>query len=430
MTDRRYRLDAGAQRHHHVLIAGSPLKLFRLSDAGSRVVDQIEAGETVTESTLVTSLIDSGSIHPVAGVSGGFVPADVTVVTPAFGRAPHAATDTIVVDDGSDPPLAEATIRLDRNRGPGAARNAGLEHVTTALVAFVDTDVQLTDGWLGALLPHFDDDRVALVAPRVRSMPGRSALARYEMEHSPLDMGPQPAPVRAGSRISYVPAAAVVCRVDVIRDIGGFDETLRFGEDVDLVWRLEQHGQRVRYEPASVVLHEPRGSWPTWFRQRVGYGSSAAPLSRRHPDALAPLRMSGWSIGAWAAGVLAHPIIGAMFGTGSAAALVRKLDDVPPRAAFGLAWRGNVAAGGQIAAAVRRVWWPIALLAGLRSRRARLVLLLSALAARHPVKLLDDVAYSTGVWRGVIRERTVTPLLPEISSWPGRRSSSQRANAH
>ena len=432
MTARRYRLDDSAQRHGDVLVAGSPLKLFRLTSAGSGVVDRIEAGEALIESKLVSSLLDAGAIHPAAPggtASGGFVPADVTVVTPAFGRAPHVGDGTIVVDDGSEPPITDAAIRLGVNRGPGAARNAGLAHVTTPLVAFVDADIRLPDGWLDDLLPHFGDDRLAVVAPRIRSTSGPTVLDRYEVDHSPLDLGPRPGRVRAGSRISYVPAAVLVCRTDAIRALGGFDETLRFGEDVDLVWRLDESGRRVRYEPASVVRHDPRPNWSAWFHQRVGYGSSAAPLSRRHPGALAPLRMSGWSIGAWASGVLVHPFIGTTIGAGSAAALVRKLDDVPPRAAFLLAWRGNLAAGAQIASAIRRVWWPIVLLAGLRSRRVRLGLALAALAARHPIRLADDVAYSVGVWRGAVRERTAAPLIPEISSWPGRRSTPRGANA-
>ena len=427
MTARAYRFDDGVRRHGDVLIGGSPLKLFRLTASGSQVVDRIRSGEAVAESGLVSSLIDSGAIHPSVPSTGRFTQADVTIVTPAFGPVDRHADDVVVVDDGSEPPIPHATVRLDRNRGPGAARNAGLVHVTTPLVAFVDADVHLPDGWLVPLLPHFDDDRVALVAPRVRSVAGTSALARYESGRSPLDLGPTPGRIRAGTRISYVPAAAVVCRADMIREIDGFDESLRFGEDVDLVWRLDEAGRWVRYEPASVVTHDPRPSWRTWFVQRVRYGSSAAPLSRRHRDALAPLRMSGWSIATWASGVLVHPFVGATIGAGSAAALARKLHDVPPREAFVLAWRGNLAAGAQIAGAVRRVWWPIVALAALRSPRARRALLLAAIAAWHPVRIVDDVAYSIGVWHGVVRERTAAPLVPEISSWPGRRSPPRRA---
>jgi len=56
------------------------------------------------------------------------------------------------------------------------------------------------------------------------------------------------------------------------------------------------------------------------------------------------------------------------------------------------------------------------------------VLVLAGIAARHPIALLDDVAYSVGVWRGMLAERTIAPLVPEISSWPGRRSPAPPAD--
>src|SRR5690606_4131874 len=133
------------------------------------------------------------------------------VVMPVRGRPRAPQTGWIVVDDASTPPVEGATIRLDRNVGPGAARMAGLTHVTTPFVAFVDADVDVgaDAAWLDGLLGHFDDERVALVAPRVRSRPGPTRLARYERRHSPLDLGRLPGPVRPGSRIGYVPAAAI-----------------------------------------------------------------------------------------------------------------------------------------------------------------------------------------------------------------------------
>lgn len=426
---RRFRLDGSVQRFERVVVGGSPLRLFRITDAGARVVDRIAAGDPVAESTLVSSLLDAGAIHPepVGGPERGpFTAADVTIVVPVHRAAgtpgPAVPARAVVVDDASPVPIPGAAVRFERNRGPAAARNAGLALVTTPLVAFVDADVELPDGWLDPLLAHFADDRVALVAPRVRTPEGAGAIARYEHGRSPLDLGPEPARVRCGTRVSYVPAAALVCRVDAVRDLGGFDEGLRFGEDVDLVWRLDEAGRRCRYEPASVVHHAPRSSWGAWVRQRIGYGSSTAPLAKRHRGALAPIRMSGWSIAAWALTAFGRPGLGTAVGAGSAAALVTKLPDVPARAAFRLAGLGNLHAGDQIANAIRRVWWPVLAVAALRSRHARRILGAAVLGARHPVRLADDLAYSVGVWHGIVRERTIAPLVPEITSWPGRRS--------
>ena len=418
----RFRLDRTVARYGTVVVGGSPLRLFRLTERGAEVVESIERGDDVAPSKLTDALVAAGAAHPVPGSAVEFSRDDVTVVVPTLGRADHAPPGSIVVDDGSEPPVPGATVRLDQNRGPAGARNAGLRQVNTALVAFVDADVIVPDDWLDPLLPHFDDHRVALVAPRVRSRADTSRHGAYDHDHGPLDLGDEPARVRAGTRVSYVPAAAIVCRTDAIRAIGGFDETLRFGEDVDLVWRLDRAGWGCRYEPSVEVGHEPRPDLAGWVRQRIGYGSSAAPLARRHPGALAPLRMSGWSLAAWILAAIGRPVTGGILAAGTAAALVPKLADLPPQAAFGLAARGHVRAGGQIATAVRRCWWPVLGIAALRSRTARRVLAMSALASRSPWRLADDVAYSLGVWTGVIRERTPAPLIPEIVSWPGRRS--------
>jgi mycofactocin system glycosyltransferase len=416
---RRYRTDRTWRRFGHVMVGGSPLKLFRVTDAGTTVVDRITAGSDVPESDLVAALTDAGAIHPIPGAATGSDVDDVTIVVPTLGPPAHAPAGAIIVDDGSRPPVAGASVRLDPNQGPAAARSAGLALVTTPLVAFVDADVRLPDGWLAPLLPHFDDPRVALVAPRVVTDADGSALARYESRHSPLDLGPDPARIRAGTRVSYVPAAAIVCRTDALHAVGGFDTTLRFGEDVDLVWRLDEAGWRCRYEPAAVVVHEARPNWISWVRQRIDYGSSTAPLARRHPGALAPLRLSGWSLAAWLLGAVGRPVTGAVVALGSAAALVRKLPDVPAADAFRLALSGNLRAGEQIARAVRRTWWPLLAMLAWRSPAARRSLLAAAVAAVHPVVLVDDVASSIGVWTGMLTERTIAPLVPELGSWPG-----------
>ncbi len=430
MIARRYRLDGGAGRHGTIVVGGSPLRLFRLTVAGRRLVDRIAIGEPVPRSTLVDALLDAGAIHPdVSDHDSPFSAEDVTIVVPTVGAPAHVPDGALVVDDGSIPPVEGASVRLPTNAGPAAARNAGLQLVSTPLVAFVDSDIELSDGWLDPLLAHFADARVAMVAPRVMTAPGTSTVARYESRHSPLDLGNSPARVRAGTRVSYVPAATIVVRTEVVRELGGFDTALRYGEDVDFVWRLDAAGWWARYEPTSVVRHASRPDWGALVRQRIGYGSSAAPLACRHPGALSPLRVSGWSLSAWLLGVARRPWLGLAVGLGSAAALVVKLPDLPPRTAFRIAAIGNLRAGQQIAHAIRRVWWPVLIVAAARSSVARRALVAAALAAQHPVVLVDDVAYSIGVWRGILRERTLDPIIPRVTSWPGRSARSGRIGA-
>ena len=448
MLGTRYRLDSSWRRPGggQVLIAGSPLRLFRLSTGGAQVVAMVEAGEapdTAAVHQLLDRFVDAGALHP-EHPGSPLSTADVTVVIPAYGRLPAetpAGVKVIVVDDASPMALTPArsplvtVVRHEVNRGPAAARNTGLGGVTTPLVAFVDTDVELPDGWLQPLLAHFADERVALVAPRVAGAPGPSWLAGYEQRHGPLDLGDQPARIAAGTRVSYVPAAALVCRTAALRDLGGFDDTMRLGEDVDLVWRLAEAGHRCRYEPAAVVHHQPRPTLPALLAQRVGYGRSAAALDRRHPGAVAPLRMSGWSALVWLLAALRHPLLALGVAGSTAIALQRKLHDVPPADAARLAGLGHLAAGRQWAQAIVRVWWPIALVAAVVCRRARLPVAAAFLApalvdaARSrsgqplvdaPLHSAEQMAYGAGVWAGAVAERTVGPLLPEFRNWPPR----------
>ncbi len=187
-----------------------------------------------------------------------------------------------------------------RSKGPAAARNTGLTACKTGYVAFLDSDVVPRRGWLEALLGHFCDPTVALVAPRIVGLAQTDHLvARYEAVRSSLDLGHREAPVIPYTSVSYVPSAAIICRTTALRDISGFDETLRSGEDVDLCWRLVEAGARLRYEPIAQVAHDHRTELRDWVARKAFYGGSAAPLSVRHPDKIAPLMISGWALTAW-----------------------------------------------------------------------------------------------------------------------------------
>lgn len=403
----RYRIDASWQRFAEVVVAGSPLRLFRLTPGGVGVVERIEAGSHVDRSTLTDRLSDAGAVHPVPTGNGSprFTVDDVTVVTPQLDGVAHD-DGRVTVDDGSATPIEGADVRLDVNSGPAAARNAARPVVSSPLVAFLDTDVATPDpDWLEHLLWHFDDPQVGLVAPRVQGEPG-----------SPLDLGDQPARIRAGTRVSYVPGAALVVRVEALDSIGGFDERLRFGEDVDLVWRLDEAGWHCRYDPSATVWHEPRRSWRERLRQHAGYGTSAAPLAMRHPRSLSPVHVNSWTAAAWSSALLGRWRLALVLGAGSSVALVGKLSDLPPRESLGLAVRGHLLAGQQFAAAARRVWWPILAVVALVSRRGRWW---AALAVLSDVKAAPtDLAYGWGVWTGMRRLRTMAPLVPRLSAWP------------
>src|SRR5262249_38727618 len=141
-----------------------------------------------------------------------------------------------------------------------------------------------------------------------------------------LDMGHRASIVRPGSRVPYVPGAALVVRKEAAGT--GFAEDMRVGEDVDFVWRLGASGWRGRYEPAAPMGHQHRGRWREWLGRRKDYGTSAAALELRHPGSARPLYASVWTAVAWLAAALGHPEAGVVVtGTGTAL-LARRLAQV------------------------------------------------------------------------------------------------------
>ena len=449
----RYQIDSSWWRRANTdgdtVVAGSPLKIFRFSSAARSVLEAIEKRDEISVAATNTlhRLIDAGAIHPILeSIKTSLQPSDVTVVIPVHNEDVlrlnalisklSAAHEVLLIDDGSTIPLADINgarvIRREVADGPAAARNTAVDLVTTSITFFLDADTSLADDSWTKLLAHFEDSSVGVVAPRIASEPGTTLLHRYEASESPLDLGSEPARIRKNSRVSYVPTAALMIRTDLLREHRGFDESLRYGEDVDLVWRLLEADVVCRYEPAVTVHHSPRASLLDAWKQRVSYGSAAAPLDQRHRGAATPLRINRWSAGAWGTLASGYPLIGLIIGAASTVALERKISSQPDsrQLALRLAGRGNIHAGRMIAQAMTRTWWPIALLLSLCSRRARRVtcaaILLPSLMtwfAKKPkvdpvsycaLKLADDVAYGTGVWKGVIATRDLGALTPKF----------------
>lgn len=444
-----------------MVFAGSPLKMFTLSEKGRQIAELLEIGLPLPagHETLTSRLLDAGAIHPthIVGSELPFTLADVSIVIPAHVRNTKdarllntlvstlnnqttSAATIIVVNDASPhalPALDDArVVSFDHNKGPGAARNHGLQFVTTPFVAFIDVDVILESNTLNELLAYFSDERVGMVAPRIMSATTEGALSAYEVVRSPLDLGSTEGRIRKGTRISYTPSAMWLCRTEAMREINGFDETLQVGEDVDALWRLDGAGWRCRYQPTAVCTHLPRSTVSDFIAQRMSYGTSAAALAKRHNGALAPVRVSGYSAGMWALLALGYPIFGVLVGAGTIAALARKLRGVPNAVeeSARLAGLGNLHAGRAIASAITRVWWPIVVVLALFSKRIRWVLVSAAVVpamyewwkARPKIdpirftalRVLDDAAYGVGVWKGAVREQNFDALKPDLTSWP------------
>ncbi len=478
-------LDPGtSQLTGDVLFGGSPARVLRLSPAGVTALAELRAGPVASPAgaVLARKLTDTGLAHPRPGPAAGPEPSsaagprrdrrpglDATVVVPVLDRARELdrclaaagpAHPVLVVDDGSGDPAATAAVCAARgatllrrafNGGPGPARNTALARAGTEFVAFLDSDCVPPPGWIEALAGHFADPLVAAVAPRIVALSSGVAGPAGPAGVT-LDLGDRPARVAPMTRVAYVPTAALLVRRAALGD--GFDESLRNGEDVDLVWRLIEAGWRVRYEPAVQVQHGEPATRAALLRRRFRYGTSAAPLTRRHPGAVAPLVLQPWPTLTMAALLARRPLIaGTAFGVSTALlarrlrasglpaeGLVRPMADGVRQTWLGTGrWCGQFAApavtalviypggrtararwGRRLAAASLLAGPPLAEWAG---RRDTSLLRLTA------VTLADQAAYGAGVYAGCLRERLITPVLPSIAWQPFQGLRSRRARS-
>ena len=429
------------------LLAGSPLTFFTVTEAGSKILNSIENGESLPNNhqALTQRLLAVGAVHP--EYKSSVSASEITIVIPTFLRdaSAHqrlqslvdslAGPRIIVVDDCSPTEFAvngAEVVRLAENAGPGNARNAGIALAATPYIAFIDDDALVTSEQICALAAHFEDESVVAVAPRIASEAGTSRVAEYEVLHSPLDLGPQPAVVRPLSRVSYVPAAVLVARTTTLQDLHSFNSSMRLGEDVDLIWRIVESGKTVRYDPSVVCHHRPRSSVFQLLRQRCGYGSSAASLDKHHKFTAAPLRANV---------VMLVPALlllsGYIFLTLAIIPLMLlwfivtlRRTGLPALTRARLAITGWFSTVRLLASAVMRAWWPPLFLISFFSFRVGAVLVFSAfvpamygLMRKKPLhtfgyillRILDPMAYGVGVWLGVFRERSLRCVLPVVT---------------
>lgn len=378
-----------------VLVGPGRRRVLRLTPDGALLAARLLAGEAVdgpAAAALARRLVGAGLARALVAGPGSVPPYEVVV--PGYGEwVPRVfSVPAVVVDDGSPLPIDGAALRHERNRGPAAARNTGLRATTAEFVGFVDSDASIDPDSLDALAAVIaGDPRIGAVAPRIRPAAAspRTVLGRFADAFSPLDMGPRSGPVGPGFPVPYVPSTVLVVRRAAIEEVGGFDERLRVGEDVDLVRRLVAAGWSVHYAADVEAQHDEPTTWSRWLVRRARYGTSAGPL---------------------AGSTTAHPTVAGL----------RRL---PPPVATRIALEQTVG----LSRSLTQTWWPL-LVVGLARRRLRRLCVAAVVTPvaveyerRRPrldplrwfaAMLADDVAYGVGVWVGSVRARTMRPLVP------------------
>jgi O-antigen biosynthesis protein len=120
----------------------------------------------------------------------------------------------------------------------------------------------------------------------------------------------------------HIPGCNMAFYKWALDEIGLFDPLFRkAGDDVDICWRLQQHGYKIGFSPAGFVWHYRRSTVRDYLKQQHGYGEAEALLVHRHPEYFNWFGGSQWQGRIYSPakfGVLTHPpiIYHGMFGSG------------------------------------------------------------------------------------------------------------------
>src|SRR5256886_73050 len=158
--------------------------------------------------------------------------------------------EIVLVNDGSKDRTSEIARGFSRvrvvdtpNQGLSAARNVGLAEATGEIVAYTDADTRVDRDWLTFLVqPFLISDVVASGGPNV--VPPDDPPMAQCIARAPGG----PTHVLLDDRLAqHVPGCNMAFRRDALLAVGGFNPIyLRAGDDVDMCWRLQARGWRIR----------------------------------------------------------------------------------------------------------------------------------------------------------------------------------------
>jgi glycosyltransferase involved in cell wall biosynthesis len=157
--------------------------------------------------------------------------------------------------------------------GKSEAMNLAIDSLDTPFIGFLDDDIIIiSDTWLDTMMRNFNAPEIGYVSGRVRAAtPTTQAQEKWEQKGA-LNKGPKR--IVAGSeffkakRLKGVPVqlftmgANHIMRASVLEHIGGHDERFGPGQvipgagaDLDLSYKVIQHGYTAVYDPEAVVEH-------------------------------------------------------------------------------------------------------------------------------------------------------------------------------
>jgi GT2 family glycosyltransferase len=216
---------------------------------------------------------------------------------------PLTGFEVVIVSDGSTDGTSEflhayagpLNLRpyVQSNQGAAAARNLAIQKAEGELVIFLDDDVVPEPPFVAEHVrvhQHSHDDIVVLGPMLTPTDFALKPWVRWEQAMLYKQYGDIAAGRWQPTARQFYTGNASVARCHLLA-VGGFDTTFRRAEDVELAYRLAEHGLTFLFNPEAIGYHYADRSFASWLQTPYLYGRNDVIFARdrRQPWLLATI---------------------------------------------------------------------------------------------------------------------------------------------
>ena len=162
-------------------------------------------------------------------------------------------------------------VQNETNGGYAKGYNDALARINADVYALVNSDIEVTEGWLNPVIEEFKKNRkTGIVQPKLLDFKDKSKFEYAGAGGGFVDFMGYPfcrgrifmelekdkGQYDDSANIFWASGACFFIRSEIYHQLGGFDEDyFAHQEEIDLCWRVQNEGLQVRYVGSSCVYH-------------------------------------------------------------------------------------------------------------------------------------------------------------------------------